>query len=171
LWLSVKKVQVRADKQLRNLTGKPILFRPNTYLYHKSFTPMVTLFVGGFPLDMEEIELVKLFMPFGQVSTIKIIRDKRTRVCKGYAFIEMTDQAGAEEAIANLNGREMGDRSLAVKIREENEKPKPKPFFPKKPYSSGPPSYTKVDRGGRGGGYSSGGSDQFKKKRPRRPIG
>lgn len=131
---------------------------------------MVTLFVGGFPLDMEEIELVKLFMPFGQVSTIKIIRDKRTRVCKGYAFIEMTDQAGAEEAIANLNGRTMGDRDLAVKIREENEKPKPKPFFPKKQFS-GPPSYTKVDRGGRGGGYSSGGSDQFKKKRPRRPIG
>lgn len=130
---------------------------------------MVTLFVGGFPLDMEEIELVKLFMPFGQVSTIKIIRDKRTRVCKGYAFIEMTDLAGAEEAIANLNGRTMGDRDLAVKIREESEKPKPKPFFPKKPYSSGPASYTKVNRGG--SSSSSGSSDQFKKKRPRRPIG
>ena len=130
---------------------------------------MVTLFVGGFPLDMEEIELVKLFMPFGQVSTIKIIRDKKTRICKGYAFIEMHDQAAAEEAVANLNGRDMGDRSLAVKIREENEKPKPKPFFPKKPFS-GPPSYTKVDRGGHGGGYSNGGSDPYKKKRPRRPI-
>ena len=132
---------------------------------------MVTLFVGGFPLDMEEIELVKLFMPFGQVSTIKIIRDKKTRICKGYAFIEMHDQEAAEEAIANLSGRPMGDRSLAVKIREENEKPKPKPFFPKKQFS-GPPSYTKVDRGGHSsGGYSGGGSDQFKKKRPRRPIG
>lgn len=128
---------------------------------------MVTLFVGGFPLDMEEIELVKMFMPFGQVSTIKIIRDKKTRICKGYAFIEMTDQEGAEEAIANLNGRSMGDRDLAVKIREESEKPKPKPFFPKKPYSSGPSSYSKVDRGG----HSGGSSDQFKKKRPRRPIG
>jgi RNA recognition motif-containing protein len=131
---------------------------------------MVTLFVGGFPLDMEEIELVKLFMPFGQVSTIKIIRDKKTRICKGYAFIEMHDQEAAEEAVANLNGRDMGDRSLAVKIRDENEKPKPKPFFPKKPYSS-TPNYTKVDRGGHGGGHGSSGSDPFKKKRPRRPIG
>ncbi len=119
---------------------------------------MITLFVGGFPLDIDEMDLAKLFMPFGQISTIKIIRDKKTRICKGYAFIEMVDLDAATEAAANLNGRAMGDRNLAVKITEE------KPAAPAaRPSSSGnwsSPSakYVKVDRPG----------NVIKKKRPRR---
>jgi len=59
---------------------------------------MVKLFVGGFPLDMEEMELAQLFGPHGDISTIKIVRDKKTRMCKGYAFIEMPDRIAAENA-------------------------------------------------------------------------
>ena len=47
---------------------------------------MVKLFVGGFPLDITELELVQLFNLHGDVATIKIVRDKKTRMCKGYAF-------------------------------------------------------------------------------------
>jgi len=120
---------------------------------------MVTLFVGGFPLDMEEIELVKLFMPFGQVSTIKIVRDKKTKICKGYAFLEMHDRDVAEEAISNLNGNPIGDRSLSVKIREDKEvnqvkisstASRPDPVN----------KYIKVERS----------SDPLKKKRPRKQL-
>lgn len=118
---------------------------------------MVTLFVGGFPLDMEEIELAKLIMPFGQIQTIKIVRDKKTRICKGYAFLEMADMEAAENVIANLNGIAMGDRSLTVKISEEKPKPAPKPWS-SKPQFGAKPNYVKVERP----------SDPFKKKRPRR---
>jgi RNA recognition motif-containing protein len=65
---------------------------------------MVKLFVGGFPLEMTELELVQLIAPHGDVSTIKIVRDKKTRVCKGYAFLEMTDRKGAEQVIEMLDG-------------------------------------------------------------------
>ena len=80
---------------------------------------MVKLFVGGFPLDIEEIELAKLFGPHGDISTLKIVRDKKTRICKGYAFIEMADRAGAESAAEALNGTIMDGKTLTVNINEE----------------------------------------------------
>ncbi|MDB5145933.1 MAG: RNA-binding protein, partial [Mucilaginibacter sp.] len=80
---------------------------------------MVKLFVGGFPLDMDELKLAELFAPHGDIRTIKLVRDKQTRVCKGYGFIEMADQVSAQNAVWVLNGQAMGDRQLTVSIREE----------------------------------------------------
>ena len=71
---------------------------------------MVKLFVGGFPLDISEMELVQLFAIHGDVETIKIVRDKKTGTCKGYAFLETTGQAGADMAINALNGKIMGEK-------------------------------------------------------------
>jgi len=107
---------------------------------------MVKLFVSGFPLDIEEIELVKMFSLHGDVKTIKLVRDKKTRVCKGYGFIEMADEASAENAIAALDGQPMGDRSLTVKIR------------PDEPVAAAPPVYRKPQKI----------FEPVKKKRPRR---
>ncbi|QEC79574.1 RNA recognition motif domain-containing protein [Mucilaginibacter ginsenosidivorax] len=92
---------------------------------------MVKLFVGGFPLDMTELDLVKIINLHGEVSTIKIVRDKKTRICKGYAFLEMKDREGAENAVIALDGTPMGDRTLNVKINEENavKPPPPKRSF------------------------------------------
>ncbi len=80
---------------------------------------LVKLFVGGFPLDIDELELAKLFAPHGDISTIKIVRDKRTRICKGYAFIEMNDRKGAEAAVQALDGTEMNGKPLTVNINEQ----------------------------------------------------
>ena len=80
---------------------------------------MIKLFVSGFPLDITEIELAKLIAPHGDIATLKIVRDKKTRICKGYAFVEMETQEGAEQACVALNGTPMLDRELTVKISEE----------------------------------------------------
>jgi len=116
---------------------------------------MATLFVGGFPLDIDEIELVKLFMPVGQVNTIQIVRDKKTRVCKGYAFIEMADREKAEEAVTILNGTAIADRVITVKITEDKVKVK---AGYEKPSSSDAPKYIKLNKPG----------EQLKAKRPRK---
>jgi RNA recognition motif-containing protein len=79
---------------------------------------MVKLFVGGFPLDISEIELVKLFNLHGDVTTIKIVRDKKTGTCKGYAFLEMKDQESADRAIEALDYTEIKGRMLTVKLVE-----------------------------------------------------
>lgn len=79
---------------------------------------MVKLFIGGFPREITELELAKLVAPFGDIATVKIVRDKKTRKCKGYAFIEMLTAEGADEAIKELNDVEMEGRTLTVKIAD-----------------------------------------------------
>ncbi|WPV01526.1 RNA-binding protein [Mucilaginibacter sp. cycad4] len=88
---------------------------------------MVKLFVGGFPLEMTELELVKMIGPHGDVETIKIVRDKKTRICKGYAFLEMKDRTGAENAVIALDGTPIADRVLSVKINDDFVKKTPPP--------------------------------------------
>lgn len=82
---------------------------------------MAKLFVGGFPLDIDELTLVKLFAPYGDVSTIKIVRDRKTHICKGYAFLEMVNEEAAENAKSALNGTEVSGRELKVNIVEEKK--------------------------------------------------
>jgi len=92
---------------------------------------MTKLFVGGFPLNITEMELVQLIGPFGTVNTIKIVRDKKTGKCKGYAFLEMSDKIDAENAIYGLNGTFLGDRQLTLNIVEDA--PQPKFSAPRRP--------------------------------------
>jgi len=121
---------------------------------------MTKVYVGGFKHTMNEIDLVKLFMPFGQVSTIKMVRDKKTRVSKGFAFIEMLDRAAAEEAVKALDGWPIGEqRQLKASITEEETIVAPKQqrtFSPNFVAAN----YRKLEKPG----------DPVKNKRPRRTM-
>lgn len=118
---------------------------------------MVKLFVGGLPQKTDEMELAKIFSLHGDVKTIKLVRDKRTRASKGYGFIEVADQASAENIIAMLNGYELGDKTLVINIRPDEE---PAPAF--KPRSSPPARFSpRVSRTG---------PSDFKPKRPRKRL-
>jgi RNA recognition motif-containing protein len=107
---------------------------------------MVKLFVSGFPLDITEIELAKLIAPYGDIATMKIVRDKKTRICKGYAFIEMETEEGAEQAIEALNGNLMQDRELTVKISEEPPVVQHRPKFNTRSSSSYKPNPSTTER-------------------------
>jgi RNA recognition motif-containing protein len=80
---------------------------------------MVKLFVGGFPLEMTEMELAMLIAPHGNIGTIKIVRDRQTKKCKGYAFVEVLTEEDAVKVAAALDGEEMQDRVLTVKVSGE----------------------------------------------------
>lgn len=91
---------------------------------------MVKLFIGGFPLDMTELEIVQRVALYTDVLTIKIVRDKKTRVCKGYAFLEVADKAGADQAIEALSGTYIAGRELLLNIvpdQPDGVRPKPAP--------------------------------------------
>lgn len=81
---------------------------------------LTKIFVGGFPLEIEELDLVKHVSPFGNVATIKIVRDKKTRICKGYAFLEIESRKDALEIIQALHGTMMEGRELKITIVEPN---------------------------------------------------
>lgn len=79
----------------------------------------VKIFISGYPLDYDELVLAQLVSPYGEVSTIKIVRDKQSRKPKGYAFIELVNRSAAEEVAIALDGLEIKDKSLTVTIVEE----------------------------------------------------
>lgn len=91
---------------------------------------MAKLFIVGFPKDIQEIELVELFSIHGTVNTVTIITDKNTDESKGYAFITMTDNAGAERAIQALDGATLDDRTISVRFAEEKQPIHPAPNPP-----------------------------------------
>jgi len=82
-------------------------------------TMPVKIFISGYPQDYDELALVQLVSPYGEVSTIKIVRDKQSGKTKGYAFIEMVSRVAAEEVVIALDGLEMKHKNLTVNIVEE----------------------------------------------------
>ncbi len=80
---------------------------------------MVKIFVGGLRPDVSELDLVMFISLRAQVNTIKVVRDKVTKRCKGYAFLEMANQAEAEKAVSLLNGETYQGQALNIKISEE----------------------------------------------------
>jgi RNA recognition motif-containing protein len=76
---------------------------------------MVKIFVGGFPLDMDEVGLAEAIASFGDIVSVKMVRDKKTRICKGYAFVEMKSEAGARSVMAGLDGVAVAGRAWSVR--------------------------------------------------------
>jgi RNA recognition motif-containing protein len=72
------------------------------------------LYVGNLPYETGETELQELFARAGTVDTVRVMRDRTTGQARGFAFVEMSDAEGAQRAIAELDRREVGGRSLTV---------------------------------------------------------
>jgi RNA recognition motif-containing protein len=80
------------------------------------------IYVGGLPYSTTEEELENLFSAAGKVKEVSIITDRYTGQAKGFGFVEMNSDAEADQAINQLNGTQMGGRTLTVneaKPREE----------------------------------------------------
>jgi RNA recognition motif-containing protein len=74
----------------------------------------MNIYVGNLNYNLSEDELEKVFTPYGEITSVKIIRDKYTDQSKGFGFVEMTNDADAQKAIDELNGTEVKGRELRV---------------------------------------------------------
>jgi cold-inducible RNA-binding protein len=79
------------------------------------------LYVGNLSYDTTEDELKTLFSQAGAVQSVAIIKDRETGRSKGFAFVEMSNQAEAQAAISQLNGKQFRDRALTVNIARPRE--------------------------------------------------
>jgi len=73
-----------------------------------------SIFVGNLDVETSEEELRRLFETYGQVEQIYIITDRENGLPRGFAFVEMTNKADADQAIRALNGTSLRDRLLVV---------------------------------------------------------
>ena len=75
---------------------------------------MTNIYVGNCSYDLTDEQLRDLFATYGDVDRVSIIRDRETGRSRGFAFVEMSDSAAAQAAIAGVNGTELGGRALKV---------------------------------------------------------
>lgn len=101
------------------------------------------LFVGNLSFQTTEADLSELFSQVGGVDSVKIITDRDTGRSKGFAFVEMSDDSAAEQAIGKFNGSDLSGRNLTVNEARPMEK---------REFGGG------GSRGGGGGGRDRGGS-------------
>ena len=83
----------------------------------------MNIFIARLDYSVEESELREIFEQYGEVESVKIIKDKFTGRSKGYGFVEMPNEQEALKAIEELNEAELNNRSIVVKKaypREEN---------------------------------------------------
>jgi RNA recognition motif-containing protein len=105
----------------------------------------MNIYIGNMSYEVTEEDLQQAFEAFGQVESVNIIKDKFSGRSKGFGFVEMPDNANAQSAINELNGKELKGRTLNV----NEARPRTESRGGRGGYGGG--------RGGRGGGRQGGG--------------
>ena len=108
------------------------------------------IYVGNLSYDTTEDELKKDFSTFGEVVSVSVVTDRYSGRSKGFAFVEMTNKAEADAAIAGLNGKSVKERTLVV----NEARPRTEGGSSRGGYS-----------GGGSGGYGGGGGGGYGDKR------
>jgi len=94
------------------------------------------IYVGNLSREVGDAELREAFAAYGEVASVRVIKDRLTGEPRGFGFVDMPDQAQAQAAISGLNGSQLKGQTLTV-----NES---------RPRQERPSGYG--DRGQRGGG-------------------
>jgi len=74
------------------------------------------LYVGNLPYSGSDPELNAHFAAAGEVIEATIIMDKMSGRSKGFGFVTMKDEAAAEKAIKELDGKDFQGRPLRISI-------------------------------------------------------
>jgi len=72
------------------------------------------LYVGNLPYSATETGLRELFTPLGEVVSVSIITDRDSGRSKGFGFVEMATDEAAQQAISQINGKNLDDRAITV---------------------------------------------------------
>ncbi|MBL4587944.1 hypothetical protein JKY79_01225 [Candidatus Babeliales bacterium] len=110
---------------------------------------MKNIYVGNLPRTATEASLKDLFVTFGEVGAVKLIKDRYTGEPRGFGFVEMSDDAAADAAVNELNGHNLEGSSLRINEARPQEN---------RPRSGGSSSSGFGDRRSSGGSSNGGGS-------------
>lgn len=80
----------------------------------------MNIYVGNLPFETTEDDLKQAFEAHGEVTSVQVIVDKFTGRSRGFAFVEMSDDAGGQAAIEQLDNVDFGGRQL--KVTQANRK-------------------------------------------------
>ena len=78
----------------------------------------MSIFVGNLPFRAEREDVLQLFAPFGEVLNCSLPLERDTGRKRGFAFVEMADEAIESTAIDGLQGTELMGRPLRINKAE-----------------------------------------------------
>ena len=81
----------------------------------------MNIYVSNLPFAVVDEDLRCYFAEYGEVISAKVIMDKYTNRSKGFGFVEMSDDAAGQKAIAELDGATVEGRSIKVNIAKPRE--------------------------------------------------
>ena len=74
----------------------------------------MNIYVGNLPKTVEEETVRKLFEEHGEVTEVKLIKDRFSGELRGFGFIEMPSKTDAQKAIQEVDGTELEGQTLIV---------------------------------------------------------
>ncbi len=83
------------------------------------------LYVGNLPYSTNEDSLRDLFSQYGEVQSVQVATDRETGRSRGFAFVDMSTDAGAQSAITNLSGYQLDGRTITVEEARPREEARP----------------------------------------------
>ena len=83
------------------------------------------LFVGNLSFNTTENDLQDAFAAFGTVTEANLMMDRMTNRPRGFGFVTMSTADEAQQAIAGLNGKDLGGRALTVNVARPREERAP----------------------------------------------
>ena len=116
------------------------------------------LYVGNLSQKVTEDDLRNNFSEAGAVASVSVIKDKFSGVSRGFGFVEMETEEGAQEAIKKFNGGDLDGKTITV----NEARPKTESSGPRRDGGGrGPGGGGGGFRGGRGGGGGGGGRGRY----------
>ncbi|GFZ07859.1 chloroplast RNA-binding protein 31B [Actinidia rufa] len=81
--------------------------------------PTFRVYVGNLPWDVDNARLEQVFSEHGKVVDARVVYDRESGRSRGFGFVTMSTEAELNDAIANLDGQDLGGRAIRVNIAEE----------------------------------------------------
>ena len=94
------------------------------------------IYVGNLPYSVTDDELRETFGQFGELASVEVIKDKFSGQSKGFGFVDMPNNAEAEQAIESLNTQPLKGRNLTV----NEARPRPRALVTARPRPASRPA-------------------------------
>jgi RNA recognition motif-containing protein len=94
----------------------------------------MNIYIGNLSFNTTEETLKSLFTAFGEVESVKVIKDRFSGRSKGFGFLEMPSNSEADQAIKTLNGNRVDGNNIKIKPADSGGKKRNKRPFRKRNY-------------------------------------
>ncbi|XP_051903077.1 RNA-binding motif protein, X-linked 2 [Hippocampus zosterae] len=92
--------------------------------WHSEYKDSAWVFIGGFPYELSEGDIICVFSQYGEIVNINLVRDKKTGKSKGFCFLCYEDQRSTILAVDNFNGIKIKGRTIRVDHVRDYRPPK-----------------------------------------------